>query len=123
VRVDICEAASEQYSIAVVLEAWDKDDPRAVAAFYAEVEVEGRAFPHTIILHRVPFFGLTRYRATKIFDGLMEFIHKRIRSDRKPAKARSGNPPWVPNEIPPLAIFDRRPERAKPRRSAKGKFR
>src|SRR5208283_4833532 len=73
VRVDICQSSLEKFSIVVGLEAWDKDDPRAVATFRCEGHVQGRAFPDTILLHRVQFRGLRRVAATEIFSRLVNF--------------------------------------------------
>jgi hypothetical protein len=115
-RRDICDSTSARYSIVAGLEAWDKNDTRAVAVFRCERHVSGRAFPELILLQRVPLQGLTRADAEGIFTRLAKFLESWAQSAERALEATPGRSRERVSKVRLQPFSNRRNGRANSRR-------
>ena len=88
VRVPVCLSPLASYSVVAMVEAWDKDDPRAVASFRCLRHARGRAWPDTLVLQRIPLAGLTEEAAIRQFARLVAWLRERAQTDRIREEAR-----------------------------------
>jgi hypothetical protein len=115
VRLEVCESGRSVFSVVLALEAWDKEDPRAVAAFRCEQHVKGRAFPDLLLLERVPLKDLTKRRAGQHLLRLKSVLLKRCSSEESSVEACSGHSHERVNKVRSLAFSGRSNGRANSR--------
>ena len=87
-HIHVCDSPLATYSIVLGVEAWDKDDPRAVAFFCCQRRARGRAFPDALLVQRVPLTGLTREGVAAIFAQLVAWLRAHAQTDTIRDEAR-----------------------------------
>jgi hypothetical protein len=82
--VRICASALAEYSVGFGIEAWDKADVRAVLLLRGLRQVNGRAWPDTLFIRRIPLGGLTREMAGACFAEVVDWIRARAAREVAP---------------------------------------